>query len=110
MTPEEAGFRRTLRIQGRTLKVMSGDLAGTTFRATVNRVGEFELTTSVGSDPRGKRFMEFLAEGGPQFQKNVHVKDDGNGERFEVVAQEFDCPSYVRRFALKQEVPGKDYK
>ena len=109
MTPEEKGFRRTLRLQGRDLKVISaGASSGQTFRATVNRIGRFELTTEIGGDPRGKRIIEIAATGAPAFNSGDIVQETQNQKKHKLCDVGLDSPDYSLKYVLEEGVPGKD--
>jgi hypothetical protein len=103
-------FRRDLRLWGRTLqKIAPGENSGATFRATINRsLGEFDLLTEQGNDPRAKRIMELLNAGAPEFNSQDQVKDLKTNEIFSVVAPQYDGPDYSQRWCLQQVVPGLD--
>ena len=106
----EAGFRRTLRKQGRNLMVLSaGVSSGTIFRATINRIGAYTLAGEIGEDPRGKRVMEILAAGAPVLASQNELADTKNGERFKITTIGLDCPAYSQKFELQQMVKGKDF-
>lgn len=100
-TPEERGFLRTLRLQGRDLKHLQ---SGATFRGTVNRVGAYELSLdSLGSDPRGKRILETPANGCPALASQDTIQDLASQETFVLTKLGLDCPSYSKKFEMMQQ-------
>lgn len=108
-SPEQDGFNRTLRKQGRTLKLLSpGKDSGKIFRATINRIGAFTLLGELGQDPRGKRVMEIMAAGAPQIIDQNIVQDVATKEKFRVVTIGLDCPAYSFKYEIQQGAPGKD--
>ena len=102
---EEAGFQRTLRNQGRDLKHL---VSGKSFRATVNRIGAYNLDAQNSDDPRGKRIMETTTAGCPPINKNDKVQDVKNSEIYLVVQIGLDGPDYSQKFMLAQTAGVKD--
>lgn len=102
---EEAGFHRTLRKQGRDLKHM---VSGKNFRATVNRIGAYNLDAQVSDDPRGQRLAETPVKDCPEINKTDKVQDVKNGEVYLVVKTGLDSPDYSRKYMLAQTAGPKD--
>lgn len=103
---EKRGFRRTLRAQGRTLKKLSaGTDSGCVFRATINRIGAYNLGGDFSSDLRGKRVMEIMAETAPYLDKNHVVEDQKNREKFVLTEIGLDSPDYSKKFEMSQLTP-----
>lgn len=101
MTPEEKGFHRTLRLQGRDLKLLSGPDAGKTFRGTINRIGAFMLSVDSYPDPRGKRILE-IANCPLQINSQDKIQDVINGDQFVILEINFDSPDYSTKYVLQQ--------
>lgn len=107
MSPEEKGFRRTLRKQGRDLKLLSGD-SGAVFRATVNRIGAFTLPGELSDDPRGKRIIEIVSAGAPLLASTNLLQELKNGKKHMICGIGLDSPDYSLKYVIQEGVPGKD--
>ena len=107
MTPEEKGFRRTLRLQGRSLVTVPEAGVGQSFLGTINRIGAYAMTTSLSDDPRGKRFLEMRKDSGIVLSRKSKIRDVNNDEVFKVTAVGLDCPDYALKYELIQ-VTDKD--
>lgn len=109
MTLEEKGFNRLLRQRGRDLKVVLGAQSemGKILRATVNRIGAYEISSDFGNDPRGKRILETPAATCPVLNSQNTLQDQQNQERYTVVDIGLDSPDYSKKFLLLQ-LTGKD--
>lgn len=106
MTTEEKGFRRLLRLRGRELRLLSGSAdAGKKFRALVNRIGAYAMTSVLGDDPRGHRIIEVPADACPEIASKAKIQDVENEEIYKVVNVGLDCPDYTKRFDLVQAGP-----
>jgi hypothetical protein len=106
---EENGFYRILRLKGRNLKLISaGADSGKSFRATVNRIGEYILTGDVSRDPRGKFSMETKAAGVLIMNETNILQDMSNKEKYMLTEIGLACPDYSRKFLMMLGVPGKD--
>jgi len=102
---EERGFRRMLRLKGRSMRNLRTNVH---FTATVNHVGEFNLSTELSDDPRSDAVMELVLIGAPEIHSQDQVQNVKTGEKWNVVKQKFDCPHYAKKYELKQIVPGID--
>lgn len=107
-SPEEKGFNRTLRKQGRDLKLLSaGPDSGKTFRGTINRIGAYDLQTDLANDPRGKRILEIPASGALALNDQNKIQDLKTGETFQLLTIGLDSPAYSKKF-LMQQLTDKD--
>ena len=108
LSPEENGFRWMLRQKGRDLKVISGPSAGKKLRATVNRIGEYILSSGIDTDPRGKFSLETPVTGCPELSKLTMVQDIKNSEKYRLTEIGLNSPDYSKKFLMVLGVPGKD--
>lgn len=103
----ERGFNRTQRLyESRSnMEFILGSQPGVVFSGTISRPGQIELTTDLGDDPRGRATLEIKKVNAPALNSQGIISDLDTGEKWRLVKQVFDCPSYSLKFNLELIAP-----